>query len=242
MDWFENWFDSRYYHILYKNRDNKEATMLINNLLHRFKFNKNTAFLDLACGTGRHSVYLNKKGFKVEGVDLSIKSLEQAKKNENKTLQFYCEDIRNFSKKNHYNVILNLFTSFGYFQNESDNKKVFQNIHASLKNQGLFILDFFNPHQVIAKLKTHETKTIDKVRFEIKKRHDEKFVYKEICVTDKKNKHTFTEKVQLINKEQFINYTTDLNMKLLNSFGDYHLNNYDQQNSERLILVFQKDE
>ncbi len=241
MEWFENWFDSRYYHILYKNRDNNEATALINNLLHQFKFNKNTTFLDLACGTGRHSVYLNKKGFKVEGVDLSRKSLEKAKRYENKTLKFYCEDIRSFRKTKYYDVILNLFTSFGYFQNESDNQKVFQNIHASLKDKGLFILDFFNANKVISKLKEYEIKIIDNVRFEIKKRHDGDFVYKEICITDKKNKYTFIEKVQLINKDQFINYTTDLNIKLINSFGDYHFNNYDHQNSERLILVFQKD-
>ena len=241
MEWFENWFDSKYYHVLYKNRDKKEATTLINNLLNRFKFSKHSTFLDLACGTGRHSVYLNNKGFKVEGVDLSRKSLEKAKIYESKTLKFYCEDIRNFRKPKHYDVILNLFTSFGYFQNESDNQKVFQNIHESLKNKGLFILDFFNTNKVISKLKEHEIKIINNIRFEITKKHDGDFVYKNICVTDNENKHTFTEKVQLIRKDQFINYTTGLNMKLINSFGDYHFNNYDHQNSERLILVFQKD-
>ena len=80
MKWFENWFDSKYYHILYKDRDDNEAIMLINNLLHKFNFKKKTVFLDLACGTGRHSIYLNTKGFRVDGVDLSKKSLDKASK------------------------------------------------------------------------------------------------------------------------------------------------------------------
>jgi len=119
---------------------------------------------------------------------------------------------------------------------------VFQNIQESLKNKGLFIIDFFNANKVISELKNHEIKIIDNIRFEIKKTHDKNFVYKEICITDKKNKHTFTEKVQLISKDKFIHYATGLNMKLLNAFGDYYLNHYESENSERLILVFQKHE
>ena len=241
MVWFKNWFDSKYYHILYKNRNHTEAILLIDNLLKKINPPKNSTFLDLACGTGRHAIYLNQKGFNVEGVDLSKKSLEKARKNENKNLKFYFKDIRDFTQNNKYNFVLNLFTSFGYFENEKDNRKVFKNVQKSLKKDGLFIIDFFNVQKVISAIKNHETKKIDDITFKIHKTYDKDFVYKKICITDKKNKHTFTEKVRLINKNQFIDYTKDLNMKLLKTFGDYHLNDYHETNSERLLLVFQKN-
>ena len=240
MAWFKNWFDSKYYHILYKKRNHAEAILLIDNLLNQINPPKNSMFLDLACGTGRHAIYLSKRGFKEEGFDLSKKSLEKAKQNENKNLKFYSKDIRNFKKNNTYNFVLNLFTSFGYFEDEKDNKKVFKNVQESLKRGGLFIIDFFNATKVISELKNYETKKIDDITFEIHKTYDKDFVYKEICITDRKNKHTFTEKVRLINKNQFIDYTKDLNMELLKTFGDYYLNDYHEANSQRLLLVFQK--
>ena len=70
MAWFKNWFDSKYYHILYKNRNNAEAILLIDNLLKTIKPPKNSMFLDLACATGRHAIYLNKKGFNVEIIQI----------------------------------------------------------------------------------------------------------------------------------------------------------------------------
>ena len=60
-----NWFNSSYYHILYKNRDYNEAEHFINNLITKLNIKKNSKILDLACGSGRHSIYLNKKGMNV---------------------------------------------------------------------------------------------------------------------------------------------------------------------------------
>tara|TARA_Y100001968_G_scaffold323439_1_gene361121 strand:- start:1724 stop:2449 length:726 start_codon:yes stop_codon:yes gene_type:complete len=240
MAWFKTWFDSKYYKILYKNRNDKEATVLIDNILKKFQPSKKSFFLDLACGNGRHSIYLNKKGFYVDGVDLSKNSLSIAKKYTNQTLKFYLQDIRNFKRKNKYDYVLNLFTSFGYFEKENDNHKVFQNIQESLKEKGIFIIDFFNTKKVLLELKKYEIKKIGSIRFEIQKNHDKHFVYKEICITDKKNKHTFTEKVQLIDKNVFEQYAKKANMKLLATFGDYDLNKYNPKHSDRLLLVFQK--
>ena len=75
-----NWFDSDYYHILYSNRDLKEAEHFIKNLVNHLKIKKGSKILDLACGKGRHSIYLNKKGFDVTGYDNSEKSIKKAKK------------------------------------------------------------------------------------------------------------------------------------------------------------------
>ena len=65
MNWFKNWFNSPYYHILYKNRDIKEAELFIDNLINKLKLKKTSKLIDIACGKGRHACYFNKKGFDV---------------------------------------------------------------------------------------------------------------------------------------------------------------------------------
>ena len=69
-EWFESWFSSPYYHILYKNRDDEEAAKFIDNIINFLDPVSNAKILDAACGKGRHSIYLNEKGFDVFQVSL----------------------------------------------------------------------------------------------------------------------------------------------------------------------------
>ena len=147
--------------------------------------------------------------------------------------------MRSFSLNKKYHIILNLFTSFGYFKDNNDDKKVFRNSYEHLHENGYFVIDFLNKNKVINSLKASEIKHINGVLFEITKKHDNKFVYKTISITDKKNKFTFTERVRLIDKNQFLTYLNDLEMNLLYTFGDYKLNPH-TPSSDRLLLVFQK--
>jgi 2-polyprenyl-3-methyl-5-hydroxy-6-metoxy-1,4-benzoquinol methylase len=81
-EWFRTWFDSPYYKILYSHRSEEEAALFIDNLLSFMDLPERSRVLDLACGRGRHSVYLNEKGFNVVGIDLSNNSISDAKKHE----------------------------------------------------------------------------------------------------------------------------------------------------------------
>ena len=76
--WFQYWFNSPYYHILYGNRNDEDAELLIDNLLAHLKPNIDNRIIDIACGRGRHSIYLNKKGYDVTGIDLSEQSIKYA--------------------------------------------------------------------------------------------------------------------------------------------------------------------
>ena len=71
-EWFKDWFNTSYYHTLYKNRDDKEAERFVKNLVNFTKLPLKSKILDLACGKGRHSITLNRLGMDVIGVDLSI--------------------------------------------------------------------------------------------------------------------------------------------------------------------------
>src|SRR6185437_2735974 len=93
-DWFENWFGSPFYKILYQNRDNLEAQAFVENLINYFKPLPNSRMLDIACGEGRYAVQLAEKGYDVTGIDLSRSSIEKAKTCENDHLHFYVQDMR----------------------------------------------------------------------------------------------------------------------------------------------------
>ena len=87
-EWFSDWFDTTYYHTLYKNRDEDEARFFIENLCRFLTIKPNSSLLDLACGKGRHSITLNELGHKVLGVDLSENSISIAKQTQRRGLHF----------------------------------------------------------------------------------------------------------------------------------------------------------
>src|SRR6185295_20361703 len=92
-EWFESWFDSPYYHILYKERNEKEAQLFLDNIISFLKPSPGARILDVACGKGRHAIYLNKKGFDVTGFDLSHESVQYDLQFQNEKLSFYLHDM-----------------------------------------------------------------------------------------------------------------------------------------------------
>jgi 2-polyprenyl-3-methyl-5-hydroxy-6-metoxy-1,4-benzoquinol methylase len=94
QDWYSEWFNTPYYHILYKERNDKDAELFMKNMTSFLNLPKSAHILDLPCGKGRHSVYLNSLGYEVTGGDLAENSIESAKKFENDTLKFIVQDMR----------------------------------------------------------------------------------------------------------------------------------------------------
>jgi SAM-dependent methyltransferase len=236
-NWFASWFDSPYYHILYKERNFREAQLFMDNLTHYLNMDEGSKVLDLACGKGRHSIYLNQLGYDVLGVDLSENSIEIAQKNTNESLHFQVHDMRNpFEEK--YDAIFNLFTSFGYFENEEDNLKTLIAIKESLSEYGFGVIDFMNVNQVIANLVENETKTVDEIDFHIIRYHIDGYICKEIDFEDKGNKYHFTEKVRAFTLVDFQELMDKAGIFLLDTFGDYKLKKFHKSDSERLIMIF----
>jgi SAM-dependent methyltransferase len=236
-NWFASWFDSPYYHILYKERNFREAQLFMDNLTHYLNMDEGSKVLDLACGKGRHSIYLNQLGYDVLGVDLSENSIEIAKKNTNESLHFQVHDMRNpFEEK--YDAIFNLFTSFGYFENEEDNLKTLISIKESLSEYGFGVIDFMNVNQVIANLVENETKTVDEIDFKIKRYVLDGYIFKEIDFEDKGCAYHFTEKVRAFTLADFLELMDKAGIFLLDTFGDYKLKKFHKNDSERLIMIF----
>lgn len=239
MEWFETWFDSEYYHKLYKNRDHEEAEQFITNLITNLQLDLKSNILDLACGKGRHSIFLNKIGFKTMGVDLSPKSIAFAKKFNNTSLRFEVRDMRKSFCEDQFDAIFNLFTSFGYFES-TENIKVLKAIENMLKKNGVFVIDFMNTNKVIRNLINEETKFIDQINFRLKRAYENGNIVKTIDFTDKEKDFHFTEKVQALFPEDFQSLISQANLKIDSIFGDYNLNPFDREVSDRLIIVGRK--
>jgi SAM-dependent methyltransferase len=236
-NWYASWFDSPYYHILYKDRDYEEAQLFMDNITNYLNLPEEAKILDLACGKGRHSIYLNQLGYNVTGADLSENSIEQAKQHENDTLHFEVHDMREpFEQK--FDAIFNLFTSFGYFEHESDNVKTLKAICESLTEYGFGVIDFMNVKHVIDNIVPEEVKTVDGIEFNIKRYVIDNYIYKDIIFEDKGEHFHFTEKVKALTLQDFEMMMEEAGIYLLDTFGDYKLRKFFKNESERLIMIF----
>lgn len=244
-NWYTSWFDTKYYHILYKDRDYEEAEEFVGNLITKLNLQKGAEILDLACGKGRHSIYLNKLGFDVTGVDLSKHSIAEAKRHEKPGLQFHVHDMCKPLSKN-FDAVFNLFTSFGYFKEKKDNLKTLKAIKNELKpnagrpaRQGYGVIDFMNVHYVQKHLVPKETKIVKGITFHLKRWVEEGFIMKQIDFEDANKNFSYIEKVKALTLGDFEAFFEKANLELKYTFGDYQLNDFDEKSSERLILVVQ---
>ena len=236
-NWFASWFDTPYYHILYKDRDEAEAQHFMDNLTHYLNLPEDAKILDLACGKGRHSMYLNTLGFDVTGADLSENSIAEASAAANEKLHFKVHDMRlPFEEK--FDAVFNLFTSFGYFENDEDNLTTLKAIHDSLSEYGFAVIDFMNTNYVINNLVPEEVKTVEGIDFHIKRYVKDNHIFKEIDFEDKGQKFHFTEKVKALTLSDFEQMMEEAGIYLLDVFGDYKLRKFYKNDSERLIMIF----
>jgi SAM-dependent methyltransferase len=236
-NWFASWFDTPYYHILYKDRDYAEAQHFMDNLTHYLNLPDDAKILDLACGKGRHSVYLNTLGFDVTGADLSENSIAEASEFENEKLHFKVHDMREpFEEK--FDAVFNLFTSFGYFESDDDNLTTLKAIQESLTEYGFAVIDFMNVNYIINNLVPEEVKTVEGIDFHIKRYVKDNHIFKEIDFEDKGQKFHFTEKVKALTLSDFEQMMEEAGIFLLDVFGDYKLRKFFKNDSERLIMIF----
>jgi len=240
-EWFDEWFNTIYYHLLYKNRDYQEAGKFLDQLIQYFNIASDSKILDLACGKGRHSIYLNEKGYDVTGVDLSEQNIEFANRHANGRLHFEVHDMRMVYRPNSFDYIFNLFTSFGYLDSKQANLEVISAAVKSLKPGGKFLLDFLNPYVVINNLVPAEEKTIENIHFKIEREYTEdEYIHKKITVDDHGQHFEFFEKVKAIRRIDFLEYFDQVNLKVIDVFGDYHLSPYTKDKSDRLIFIVEK--
>jgi len=239
-NWFKSWFDTKYYHILYKHRNNEEASYFIRNLVNFLKIPSNSIVADIACGKGRHSLELSKYDLNVWGMDLSSNSILFANEYANDRTEFSVHDMREPFPKGNFDYIFNLFTSFGYFEDSNEDYKCIDNISMALKSGGFFIQDYINAKTVVSNFPQNETKKIDDVDFAISKMVNGNFIEKHIHVKHGEFEDEFMERVKMISKDELVHMYAKVGLEVISVFGNYSLEDFYEHSSPRIILIAQK--
>ena len=146
--WYAQWFNTTYYHDLYQNRDDREALRFIEELCTKLKVKNGESALDLACGRGRHAKVLSEQGLKTLGVDLSQESIEFARRYKHKHLHFEVGNMLEELPFGPFDWVMNLFTSFGYFENDNLHELALKNMAKTLKPKGKLVMDFMNSGKI----------------------------------------------------------------------------------------------
>ena len=242
-NWFQDWFNSPYYHKLYADRDEREAGDFIEALLNHLRPPADARMLDVACGRGRHAKILASKGYDVTGIDLAPANIDYALRSAGDQLQFYQQDMRMPFWINYFDYAFNFFTSFGYFKTEREHVTAIRNISHSLRNRGVFVLDYLNAEWVQERLVPASEKKKGSVTFLLTRWSDKTHFYKSIRIrdTDLPEELEFIERVARFSLDDFEKMFQANSLIIQEVFGDYQLQAYEPKRSPRLILIAKKE-
>ena len=240
--WYQNWFGSDYLEV-YSHRDQKEAIRLVQLIHSNLNLKPDAHVLDIGCGQGRHLSIFAKNKFQITGIDLSSVLLRIAKENnlKNPTTNFIQADMRYLPLNFKFDLILNLFTSFGYFEDDEENKSVICQISNLLNKSGRFVFDYFNSNYIKNNLVPKHKEEVGEVVIEQERYIENSRINKKINLTKKGKKSTYFESVKLYSPEEIYEMLRSVNLKIKTTFGNYDGSAFDDQ-SPRLIVFGEKIE
>jgi SAM-dependent methyltransferase len=246
-EWFDEWFRSDFYLKLYSHRDREEAEacvdLILRSVTRPMPAHGPPHALDLACGPGRHAITLAERGFAVTAVDLSPTLLAFAASQALEAgadIRFIRSDMREIDFLNEFDLVLQLFTSFGYFDDHADDYSVLQRVRASLRHGGFYALDLINERRLRRTLIPRSVKSVDGTELTEERRIVEGRVEKTICIhTPDGRTRKFVESVQLYSPETIEGMLYDTGMAPLHWFGGYDGTPFNPETSERMLVVSQ---
>ena len=248
MAWFEESFGQRYLD-LYSHRDESEAKGVVNLIrraalpLHLEKLR----ILDLACGAGRYSRLLAVQGHFVAGADLSAELLKNAKLQEEKETSvgrpvFIRADMRAVPFKGAFDLVICMFTSFGYFETDQQNAAVLAEMSGALRSGGAYLIDYLNRPRVISRLKPEDSFLKDGIKV-LQRRWitpDGLRVEKETLVqSNDGGRERYRESVRLFSRGEMLSMLESAGLPAEKVFGGYDMPEHGDD-SERLILTGRK--
>ncbi len=217
-EWFESWFGAEYV-ALYPHRDEAEAEDAVDLVERTVGLVEVGRVLDLACGAGRHSRVLANR-WRTTGLDLSEILLRLAMKEGE--AEFVRGDMRVLPFRNDaFSLVVNLFTSFGYFQDDASHIEVVQEVARVTSPGGTFVLDFLNTRHLRETLVPYDERDIGGKIIEQRREisDDGRFVIKHICIRGESGE--FTERVRLFNPDELRDMMEDAGFLVTSTYGNY---------------------
>lgn len=242
-EWFEEWFNTEEYLNVYRHRNEEDAKNLFNLIRKNIVLENGSKVLDLACGAGRHSILFAKNGFDVTAVDISDNLLNVARKTAEEfklNINFIKNDLRKLDLTDKFHLIINLFTSFGYFESDDENDEVIKIASQHLVDNGYFVMDFFN----IIYLKNNLIPiSYDKIEDGIIKQEramEGNRIVKKIIITRSAEEKRYFESVRTFTKDELTFLFEDNGLKVQSIYGDYLGNSFTEGSSPRIIIIAKK--
>ncbi len=241
--WYKDWFASDFYLTVYSHRNDDDAGKFLDNVLKFVPAQQGASVLDAACGAGRHSIYMASKGFRVTAFDLSEPLLargEAKAKALDLDIKFFKGDLRFIGLKEKFDIILNLFTSFGYFESDDENFAFIRSAYNMMNEGGYFLFDYFNESYLKNHIVSRSEKEIEGIKIFEERSIKEGRIVKQISIEQNGVINRFEESVKLYSTEEIISAFRSIGLKDINKFGSYECGAFEPENSERLIIIFRK--
>ncbi|MDF2646602.1 MAG: SAM-dependent methyltransferase [Paenibacillus sp.] len=240
--WYEESFGEDYL-LVYKHRDIQGAAREVRKMIAWLKLSHHSHVLDLCCGMGRHALALAEAGYCVTGVDLSPVLLREARSADPyNRIRWVESDMRSlpydetFSEG--FDAVVNLFTSFGYFEDDNEQLKVLRQIRQALKIGGRFIIDYLNARYVTEHLVLHSERNEEGMHISETRSMQNGFVTKEIVVQGSgRPPRRYTERVKLYSLETMTGMLNEAGLIVDDVYGSYDEDSYDDRQSPRMIIV-----
>jgi len=221
--WYYHWFNEDYLKF-YAHRDAKEAEQQVDFIIKALRLSGNERILDVGCGWGRHALALAQRHWHVVAIDQSPFLIRTAKEAASSTpnlpVKFQIADIRNFKDDHLFDVVLNLFTSFGYFDDDDENFAIIGNMRAQLVVEGLLVLDYLHPDAVRSGLIPYEEQSIDDVSIKIYRTIEDDSIIKTIVFPHQQ----YQERVKLYSRDRLEVMFTEQGCKVVEVWNDYQGN------------------
>ncbi len=218
--WYEKAFGRAYLDV-YAHRSEEAAFAEVSWIRRTTSMKTGDLVLDLACGSGRHARALASAGLRLVGVDLSMDLLRIAE--DDLQLQFLRADMRRLPLKDEvFGHVVNLFTSFGYFESDQENASVIEEVARVLRPSGGFLMDFLNAPAVEKGLVPRSSKTVGGREFDEERRitPGRRRVEKTVTLIEGGvPKDRWKESVRLFDRDEIVSMMTSAGLTVDAVFG-----------------------
>ncbi len=244
MAWYKDWFRDSNYSTVYEHRDESEAEQMIDLIERTVGHDTSRRVLDLACGSGRHALSFARRGYlDVTGVDLSPTLLAEGAALAAElgySIRLLERDMRDLPE-GPFDLTVNLFTSFGYFDKDEENASVIASVASHLAAGGYLVIDFFNSHWVREHFVAHDERVLSGGRrLEQSRWLQNGRVEKRLLIRDALDATEYIESVRLFELQDFQRMFDACGLRVSHIFGSYIGEAFDARKSSRLIMFAQK--
>ena len=241
------WHQSMYDHVFAeKTLNSKEmlskASQEVSFLLEKLDLSAGASILDVPCGTGRHSRLLAEKGFHVCGIDINPACLDIARKNPHPSLRLEKGDLRDLSAfQRKFDCVLNLFTSFGYFSTDEENRRVMEELAGAVKPGGKLVLNLINRNYLMTVFKPVFTLKVGNTFVVNASLYDPETFYNECWITVKDEvtgeSSLSYHRARLYSPDEIITLMKSVGLKDIKVYGDFSGAELDEKKSSHPFYV-----